>query len=77
MKPPFKLDEHPRRPRPLLSNPPAGYFDQLPMRVMARLPQADAREASSGWRWLARHSPALRTALASVALLGALRLLSI
>ena len=70
MKPPFKLDEHPRRPRPLLSDPPAGYFDQLPMRVMARLPQADAHEASPGWRWLARLSPALRTGLASVALLG-------
>ena len=70
MKPPFKLDEHPRRPRPLLSEPPAGYFDQLPMRVMARLLQAEEREATSGWRWLALLSPALRTSLASVALLG-------
>ncbi|MCC3152050.1 hypothetical protein Q3A66_09325 [Hymenobacter sp. BT770] len=70
MKPSFKLDEHPRRPRPLLSEPPAGYFDQLPMRVMARLPQAEAREAATGWGWLARLSPALRTGLASVAVLG-------
>ena len=69
MTPPFKLDAHPRRPRPL-SEPPAGYFDQLPMRVMARLPQADAPETSPGWRWLAFLSPALRTGLASVALLG-------
>ena len=70
MKPSFKLDAHPRRPRPLLSEPPAGYFDQLPMRVMARLPQADARPASAGWGWLALLSPALRTGLASVAVLG-------
>lgn len=70
MKPSFTLAAHPRRPRPLLSEPPAGYFDQLPMRVMARLPQADARETASGWRWLARLSPALRTSLASVAVLG-------
>lgn len=70
MKPPFKLDAHPRRPRPLLSEPPAGYFDQLPMRVMARLPQADARAASAGWGWLRLLSPALRTGLASVAVLG-------
>jgi len=70
MKPAFKLDAHPRRPRPLLSEPPAGYFDQLPMRVMARLPQADARAASPAWGWLAMLSPALRTGLASVALLG-------
>ena len=70
MKPSFKLDAHPRRPRPLLSEPPAGYFDQLPMRVMARLPQAAAREATAGWRWLALLSPALRTGLASVAVLG-------
>ena len=68
MKPPFKLDAHPRRPRPLLSEPPAGYFDQLPTRLMARLPQAEARDAARGWlAWL---SPALRTGLASVAVLG-------
>ena len=70
MKPTFKLDAHPRRPRPLLSEPPAGYFDQLPMQIMARLPQAEAREAAAGWRWLAFLSPALRTSLASVAVLG-------
>ncbi|WP_046243411.1 hypothetical protein [Hymenobacter terrenus] len=70
MKTSFKLDAHPRRPRPLLSEPPAGYFDQLPLRVMARLPQAEAREAVPGWRWLALLSPALRTSLASVAVLG-------
>lgn len=70
MKPAFKLDAHPRRPHPPLSGPPAGYFDQLPMRVMARLPQAAARAAAPGWRWLALLSPALRTGLASVAVLG-------
>ena len=70
MKPVFKLDAHPRRPRPLLSEPPAGYFDQLPTRVMARLPQADARATNGAWRWLALLSPALRTGLASVAMLG-------
>ena len=70
MKPSFKLDAHPRRPHPPLSGPPAGYFDQLPMRVMARLPQAEARGASVAWRWLALLSPALRTGLASVAVLG-------
>ena len=70
MKPSFKLDEHPRRPRPLLSDPPAGYFDQLPMRVMARLPQPTVRQANISWRWLAMLAPALRTGLASVVLLG-------
>ncbi|UOQ96863.1 hypothetical protein MUN81_16640 [Hymenobacter sp. 5317J-9] len=67
MKTPFKLDAHPRRPRPL-SEPPAGYFDKLPMQIMARLPQAEAHAAAPGWlAWL---TPALRTSLASVAVLG-------
>lgn len=70
MKPSFKLDAHPRRPRPLLSEPPADYFNQLPTRIMARLPQAEATESAVGWRWLALLSPALRTGLASVAVLG-------
>ena len=68
MKPAFKLDAHPRRPRPLLSSPPADYFDKLPTRIMTRLPRAEARPAA--WGWLARLSPALRTGLASVAVLG-------
>jgi hypothetical protein len=68
MKTAFKLDAHPRRPRPLLSEPPAGYFDKLPTHIMARLPQADAHAAAPGWlAWL---TPALRTGLASVAVLG-------
>ncbi|WP_035564543.1 hypothetical protein [Hymenobacter sp. IS2118] len=67
MTPPFKLDAHPRRPRPLLSEPPADYFDKLPTRIMARLPRPDA---APGGRWLAWLSPALRTGLASVAVLG-------
>ena len=70
MQPSFKLDAHPRRPRPLLSEPPAGYFDRLPAHIMARLPLAEARDASASWRWLALFSPALRTGLASVAVLG-------
>ncbi|GAA3962711.1 hypothetical protein [Hymenobacter antarcticus] len=70
MKPSFKLDAHPRRPRPLLSEPPAGYFDKLPTRIMARLPQAEARDTATGWGWLGFLSPALRTGLASVAVLG-------
>lgn len=67
MTPPFKLDAHPRRPRPSLSEPPADYFDKLPTRIMARLPRPDAAPA---WGWLAWLSPALRTGLASVAVLG-------
>jgi hypothetical protein len=70
MKPAFKLDARPRRPHPLLSEPPADYFDKLPTRIMARLPQADERPAASAWNWLAALSPALRTGLASVAVLG-------
>ena len=70
MKPSFKLDAHPRRPRPLLSEPPAGYFDKLPTQIMARLPRAEARDAAPGWGWLGLLSPALRTGLASVAVLG-------
>ena len=68
MKTAFKLDEHPRRPRPLLSEPPAGYFDKLPTQIMARLPQAEARDAAPGWLgWI---TPALRTSLATVAVLS-------
>ncbi|HEX8655981.1 MAG TPA: hypothetical protein VF690_00515 [Hymenobacter sp.] len=69
MKPSFKLDVHSQRPRPLLSEPPAGYFDQLPTRIMARLPQAEARGTTAG-RWWALLAPAWRTGLASVAVLG-------
>ena len=70
MKPAFKLDAHPRRPQPLLSSPPADYFDKLPTRIMARLPQADERTAPAAWGWRTLLSPALRTGLASVAVLG-------
>jgi len=69
MKTAFKLDAHPRRPRPLLSEPPAGYFDKLPTKIMARLPQAEAPQATSR-HWLSFLSPAVRTSLASVAVLG-------
>ena len=70
MKPAFKLDAHPRRLRPLLSSPPADYFDKLPTRIMARLPQADECAAPATWGWRALLTPALRTGLASVAVLG-------
>jgi len=70
MKPPFKLDAHPRRPRPLLSEPPAGYFDQLPTQIMARLPRAEAHETTAAGRWWALVAPAWRTGLASVVVLA-------
>lgn len=69
MNKPFKLDEHLRRPRPLLSEPPAGYFDQLPTRVMARLPRTE-EPATSGWAWLLQLPASLRTGLATTLLLG-------
>lgn len=69
MKTAFTLDAHPRRPRPLLSEPPAGYFDKLPTQIMAWLPQAEARE-SAVERWFGFLPPALRTGLASLAVLG-------
>lgn len=69
MNKPFKLDKHPRRPRPLLSEPPPGYFDQLPTRVMARLPRAE-EPAPSGWSWLLQLPAGLRTGLATMVLLG-------
>jgi hypothetical protein len=37
---------------------------------MARLPQAENHATATGWRWLSFLSPALRTSLASVAVLG-------
>ncbi|GAA4365727.1 hypothetical protein GCM10023185_36280 [Hymenobacter saemangeumensis] len=69
MQTPFKLDQHPRRPRALLSEPPAGYFDQLPTRVMARLPRPEEADAP-GWAWLLQLPAALRTSLAATVLLG-------
>ena len=68
MKTPFQLDQHPRRPQPL-REPPASYFDQLPMRVMARLPRPEAA-ADLGWSWWARLSAGLRTSLATSAVLS-------
>jgi len=68
MKTPFRLDEHPRRwPQPL-SSPPAGYFEQLPTRIMAQV-AAPARR-SLPLAWLLRAPAALRTGLASTLLLG-------
>ncbi|MDO7875735.1 hypothetical protein Q5H93_13405 [Hymenobacter sp. ASUV-10] len=69
MNKPFKLDEHPRRPRPLLSEPPAGYFDQLPTRVMARLPRAE-QPAITSWSWLLQLPASLRTGLATMLVMG-------
>lgn len=69
MKPAFRLDQHPRPSQPLLTEPPAGYFEQLPRRVMARLPQPDAGRAL-GWGWLRALPAPWRTGLASGALLA-------
>ena len=68
MKPPFRLDEHRRRwPQPL-SRPPAGYFEQLPMRVMGQVAAPARRPQPLAWLLLA---PAyLRTGRASTLLLG-------
>ena len=67
MPTPFRLDQHPRRAQPL-SAPPAGYFEQLPTRLMAQV-AAPPRRA-----WLPAgllQLPAyLRTGLASALLLG-------
>ncbi|MFD2784111.1 hypothetical protein [Hymenobacter rubripertinctus] len=69
MNTPFRLDEHRRRPQPPLAPPPDRYFEQLPMRVMQRVPAAPA-PAAPAWGWLAALSAPLRTALASVVVLG-------
>jgi len=67
MNTPFRLDDHPRRLHSL-APPPAGYFEQLPRRVMDRV-QPTPTEAPA-LSWLARLPLPLRTALASTLLLG-------
>ncbi|MBJ6144929.1 hypothetical protein [Hymenobacter sp. BT559] len=68
MKPPFRLDQHPRRwPQPL-SAPPAGYFEQLPTRVMAQVAAPACRPLLPSW--LRSVSASVRTGLASTLLLG-------
>jgi len=68
MHTPFRLDEHPRRRPQPLSGPPAGYFEQLPTRVMARVAAPARRPLPLAWL---RHAPAyVRTGLASTVLLG-------
>lgn len=68
MKTPFRLDEHPRRGPQPLSSPPAGYFEQLPTRVMAQVAAPAHRPQPLAWLL---HAPAyLRTGLASTLLLG-------
>jgi hypothetical protein len=68
MKTPFRLDEHPRRRPQPLSSPPAGYFEQLPMRLMAQVAAPARRPLPLAWL---RHAPAyVRTGLASAVLLG-------
>jgi hypothetical protein len=68
MKPSFRLDQHPRRwPQPL-SAPPAGYFEQLPTRVMAQVATPARQPLLAAWL---RQAPAyVRTSLASTLLLG-------
>ncbi len=68
MKTSFRLDEHPRRwPQPL-SSPPAGYFEQLPTRIMTQAAAPVRRPQPLAWLWAAPAS--LRTGLASTLLLG-------
>lgn len=69
MNTPFRLDEHRRRPQPPLTAPPDRYFEQLPTRVMQRVQPAGA-EHGPAWGWLRGVSAPLRTALASVVVLG-------
>jgi hypothetical protein len=68
MKPSFRLDQHSRRwPQPL-SEPPAGYFEHLPTRVMAQVAGPARQPLLATWL---RHVPAsMRTGLASTLLLG-------
>ncbi|GAB3636162.1 hypothetical protein GCM10027422_17520 [Hymenobacter arcticus] len=68
MKTPFRLDEHPRRGLQPLSSPPAGYFEQLPTRIMAQVATPARRPQPLAWLWAAPAS--LRTGLASTLLLG-------
>lgn len=68
MNTPFRLDEHRRRPQPPLAPPPDRYFEQLPMRVMQRVQTSAPSPVATGWL-LALSAP-LRTALASVLVLG-------
>ncbi|AHJ97274.1 hypothetical protein [Hymenobacter swuensis] len=68
MNTPFRLDEHRRRPQPPLALPPDRYFEQLPMRVMQRVQTSAPNPVASGW--LTVLSAPMRTALASVLVLG-------
>ena len=68
MKTPFRLEDHPRRRPQPLSSPPAGYFEQLPTRVMAQV--ASPARPPGPLAWLLRAPAALRTGLASTLLLG-------
>jgi hypothetical protein len=68
MNKPFRLDEHRRRPHPPLAPPPDRYFEQLPARVMQRVQPSAPSPAA--WGWLTTLPAPLRTALASVAVLG-------
>lgn len=68
MNKPFRLDEHRRRPQPPLAPPPDRYFEQLPTRLMQRVQTSAPSPAA--WGWLTALSAPLRTALASVVVLG-------
>ncbi|MVN75264.1 hypothetical protein GO988_02895 [Hymenobacter sp. HMF4947] len=68
MKPSFRLAQHPRRwPQPQ-SGPPAGYFEQLPTRIMAQVAVPARRRVSLAW--LLQAPMSMRTCLASTLLLG-------
>jgi len=69
MKSSFHLDQYPRRWSQPLSAPPAGYFEQLPTRVLAQVAVPARQPLLPAWL---RQAPAyVRPSLASTLLLGA------
>ena len=68
MKPSFRLEQHPRRWAQPLSGPPAGYFEQLPTRIMAQVAVPARRPLLPAW--LLQAPAYVRTGLASTLLLG-------
>lgn len=70
MKPSFNLDQHPRRGPQPLSSPPVGYFEQLPMRIMAQVAAGAPARRSLLPAWLLQAPAYVRTGLVSTLLLG-------
>ncbi|RZK17667.1 MAG: hypothetical protein EOO56_17470 [Hymenobacter sp.] len=70
MQPSFRLAQHPRHRSQPLSSPPAGYFEQLPTRVMAQVAAPVPARRSLLPIWLLQAPAYVRTGLASSLLLG-------